>query len=95
MELVFAIRASVLFLGQREKHQEVVVLLHLNWVVFFFLTPEITSDGLGLPFATDDDLLERSRRLVPMVETPIRVPSVVLVSWKNDPVDCKKIVLDY
>lgn len=30
------------------------------------------------------DLLESSK----MLETPIRLPSVMLLSWKNDPVDC-------
>lgn len=79
---VFSILASLVFLGQRDKHH----VLGLSWV-FFFLTVGITSAGLDLPFGiTDDDLLGRSCRLL-MVETPIRVPSVVLLSWKNEPVD--------
>ena len=44
----------------------------------------LTLSGSGrLPLI---DLLESSR----MLETPIRLPNVILLSWKKDPVDCKK-----
>lgn len=71
--LLFTISASVLFLEHREKNQI------LDLPVFFF------SLQLSSAFLPLSDLLDSSRMLV----TPIRLPSVMLLSWKKDPVDCK------
>lgn len=66
--------ASVVSLEQREKNHG----LELDEDLGFFLSLEL-SIVLIL-----DDLLESSR----MLGTPSRLPSVMLLSWKNDPVDC-------
>jgi len=44
-----------------------------------------TFNGSGLLGLID--LLESSR----MLETPRRLPSVILLSWKKEPVDCKEV----
>lgn len=61
----------MLSLEHNEKNQALDLLL-----LFFSLAT--ASDFLPLI-----DLLESSK----MLETPIRLPSVMLLSWKNDPVD--------
>lgn len=68
------ISASVVLLGHKEKHH-ILDLLFLLLLVFFSL-----EGSLFLPLI---DLLESSRMLL----TPIRLPSVMLLSWKKDPVD--------
>lgn len=56
------------------KHKEKSHILDL--VLFFSFE--------GSVFLPLNDLLENSK----MLETPIRLPRVMLLSWKKDPVDC-------
>jgi hypothetical protein len=58
------------------KHREKNQILDLLLLCFFSF-----KGSVFLPLI---DLLENSK----MVETPIRLPSVMLLSWKKDPVDC-------
>lgn len=75
---LFTLSASVLFLEHNEKNHILDLLLLLLLLLFLVLQ---LSWSVFLPLI---DLLDSSRMLV----TPIRFPSVILLSWKKDPVDC-------
>lgn len=73
---MLTLTASVLSLEQSEKKQG---FEGLWWCWWLFLPLKETSDVLNL-----DDLRDRSKMLV----APMRLPRVMLLSRKNDPVDC-------
>lgn len=81
---LFTFSPSVLSLEHREKkHNLNLVVLLL--VLLLFLSLQVWSVFLPLR-----DLLDSSRMLL----IPIRFPSVMLLSWKKDPVDCNQLTRD-
>lgn len=77
----FTFSPSVLSLEHREKKH------NLNLVVFLLLFLSLLVWSVFLPLR---DLLDSSRMLL----IPIRFPSVMLLSWKKDPVDCNQLTRD-
>lgn len=72
-----ALTTSVLSLQQSENNHG----LYLNLKLLIFLSPP--------RLASVFPLLESSMMLE--VESPIRLPRVMLLAWKNDPLDCNPI----